>query len=66
MAENVNEEISMEEYNNLKKELKQVESELNQYKNALKEQTERYNTLFGLFANNVDYMIANTKRKEGK
>lgn len=66
-AENVKkEEVSIEEYEAVKNEFKQTQNELEQYKNAFKEQIEKYNSLFGLFANNIDYIIANTKKKEGK
>lgn len=42
----------------VKNELAAVKAELEQYKNAYKEQGERYNRLFGLFANNIDYFVS--------
>ena len=38
-----------------------IKKELEQYKNAYQEQSERYNRLFGLFANNIDYFVAGSK-----
>lgn len=54
-------EVSVEEFEAVKSELNQVKKELEQYKNAYRDQNERYNRLFGLFANNIDYFVAGSK-----
>lgn len=63
--------IKEEEVASLRAELEQVKEELvkaqelnNQYEAAYKEQMEKYNRLFGLFANNIDYYILG--QKQGK
>lgn len=55
-------ETAVENVEALKSELEQVKNELEQYKAAYKDQNERYNRLFGLFANNIDYYIAGQKQ----
>ena len=57
--------VTMEDFNALNAELEEVRAryeatatELEQYKEAYKAQAEKYNRLFGLFANNVDYFIS--------
>ena len=61
MAAEAKNEVSVEEFEAVKAELDQVKKELEQYKNAYQEQSERYNRLFGLFANNIDYFVAGQK-----
>lgn len=62
-AEKVKEEasVSVEEFEAVKSELEAVKNELEQYKKAYRDQSERYNRLFGLFANNIDYFVAGQK-----
>ena len=62
----VKNEVSVEEYEQVKAELEQVKNELEQYKAAYKEQMEKYNSLFSLFANNINYVVDSTIKKEGK
>ena len=55
--ENVN--VELDQVAQLKAELERVTSERDQYRAALESQVAKYNKLFGLFANNVDYIIGN-------
>ena len=49
----------LDEVAQLKAELGRVTSERDQYRAAPEAQVAKYNKLFGLFANNVDYIIGN-------
>ena len=63
MADVKNATVTIEEFEAVKAELEQVKGELEQYKAAYKDQGERYNRLFGLFANNIDYFVAGKTNK---
>ena len=58
-----NVETLKEELENVKNELEQCKQLLAQYEEAYKLQCEKYSNLFGIYANTVDYTIANTVRK---
>lgn len=60
-AEAIKKEVSLEEFEAVKAELEATKKELEQYKNAYVDQNERYNRLFNLFANNIEYFISGQK-----
>lgn len=60
--ETVNVNAELDQVSKLEADLKQVTKERDQYRAALEAQVEKYNKLFGLFANNVDYIIGNTNQ----
>lgn len=66
MAEETKETVAIEEYEIVKAELEKTKEELSQYQKAYKEQVEKYNSLFGLFVNNIDYIVSNTNRKDNQ
>lgn len=43
---------------NLNTQLEEANKKLAQYESAYKDQIEKYNKLFGLFANNIEYFIS--------
>ena len=57
-AEVAKKEVSIEEFESVKAEFEATKKELEQYKNAYRDQCERYNRLFSLFANNIDYIVS--------
>ena len=63
MVEVVDEIDAMKmELDSVKAELEDTKKELEQYKQAYLDQGERYNRLFGLFANNIDYFVVGQKQ----
>ena len=62
-TEEIKKDVTVEEFEAVKAELEQTKDELEKYKGAYAEQVERYNSLFGLFVNNIDYIVANTYKR---
>ena len=60
----VKESIVNEELESIKAELEAVKGELNQYKAAYERLVEQNNSVWGLYSNTIDYVVANTTRKD--
>ena len=56
----------VEELENVKAELEQVKSERDQYKAAYEQLVEQNANVWGLYSNTIDYVVAQTTRKQAK
>ena len=66
MAEVKNEDKdTVEELERVKEELKSVELERDQYKAAYEQLAEQNANVWGLYSNTIDYVVAQTTRKQG-
>lgn len=68
MTEQVMQEVQNEEMDpkiiELTEQLKVITNERDQYRAAYEQTNEKFNRLFGLFANNIDYYLGNIKSNQ--
>ena len=64
--ETVKVEDVVEELEGVKLELEQVKSERDQYKDAYEQLAEQNASVWGLYSNTIDYVVAQTTRKQAK
>ena len=56
----------VENVEEIKAELEQVKNERNQYKAAYEQLVEQNANVWGLYSNTIDYVVAQTTRKQAK
>ena len=64
--ETVKVEDVVEELEGVKLELEQIKSERDQYKDAYEKLVEQNANVWGLYSNTIDYVVAQTTRKQAK
>lgn len=64
--ETVKVEDVVEELEGVKLELEQIKSERDQYKDAYEQLVEQNANVWGLYFNTIDYVVAQTTRKQAK
>lgn len=60
------ETVELAQVEKLKTELEQVKKERDGYKSAYEQISEQNANIWGLYSNLVDYVVAQTNRKQGK
>lgn len=56
----------VEELESVKAELEEVKSERDKYKSAYEQLIEQNSNVWGLYSNTIDYVVAQTTRKQAK